>query len=572
MNAGFDNPPLGPPPRSPAVRIALLTLIGLFCLLAVHFSFARYATFKSNLHDTALIGQSFWSTTQGRLFVNSINPEIGRSAYYFGNHFTPIYFLIAPFYWLVPDPRTLLAIQALIIGLGALPVFALACAKLRSEPAGLLFGFLYLAHPATWFATLYDFHTEACCVTFILWAIFCAEQGRWRTFWLAALLAMGCKEHVCLVFFMLGCFLAVRPEGRRRGLVLAALSMAVFLAVNLWLIPSFSGTADHPYFAERYGHLGNTLPEVLRAMVSRPLATVALLLTPRHFYYVTCLLGPLFFLPLGSPARLALGLPTFLANGLSSVPITYDIGFYHAASILPGVFWAAIETAPALLELLRRRFRAVATAFWCALLAANGLYWHCQTQSAILPGLYPPLSPHAFRSDYEVGGHERLISFLRVLIPRGLSLSAQFNLASHFTDRAALYQFPGHVGDVEFVLLDLTEAYRGRPDYRKFWLEYTLQVKVPRYVEAVRELLADKRYGLLMDESGFLLFRKGCADSADRAAARLHFEETARTWLAYKGRGYGRERHRWDTQGDSLRPSGSAPATGSSTSASRPTT
>jgi uncharacterized membrane protein len=550
MNAGFETPPSpqDAPPASLAVRLCLAALVTLFCLLALHFSFARYASFKSHLHDTALIGQSFWSTTQGQFFVNSINPEIGRSPYYFGNHFTPIYFLIAPLYWLAPDPRTLLAVQALLIGLGALPVFALAFRKLRNGLAGLLFAFLYLAHPATWFATLYDFHTEACCVTFVLWAILCAERGHWRTFWAAALLAMGCKEHVCLVFFMLGCFMALEPSGRRRGLGLAAFSLGVFLAVNLWLIPLFSGTTDHPYFAERYGHLGTTLPEVLRSMLSRPLDTLALLLTPRHFYYVACLLGPLFFLSLGSPARLALGLPTFLANGLSSIPITYDIGFYHAASILPGVFWAAIETAPAMLGLLRRRFQAVAPAFWGAVLAACGLYWHCQCQSAILPGLFPPLSPHAFRSDYAVGDHERRIGRLRELLPPGASLSAQFNLAAHFTDRPSLFQFPGHVGTVEFILLDLTEAYRGRPDYRKFWLEYTLQVKVPRYVEAVRELLDDKRYGLLLAEDGFLLFRKDCQDSADRAGARIQFEDTARTWLAYQGRGYGRERHRWDTQ------------------------
>ncbi|MBI4871018.1 MAG: DUF2079 domain-containing protein, partial [Candidatus Riflebacteria bacterium] len=271
------------------------------------------------------------------------------------------------------------------------------------------------------------------------------------------------------------------------------------------------------------------------------------LLEPLHSYYLWCLLGPLLFLSLGSPGRLALGLPTFLANGLSAIPITYDIGYYHGASILPGAFWAAIASAPGLLAILRRRLPALPVPFWGALLLANGIFQHCQTQSAIMPGLFPALSPHAFRSDYHVGPHERRIADVRALVPSGASLSAQFKLTSHFTDRKALYQFTNRVGETDLVLLDLTEAYRGRPAAdRKFWLEYTLQVKLPRYFEAARALLGDPRYGLVLDLDGFLMFRKGARDATDRAAASRRVEETARLWLSYTGRGYGRERHRWD--------------------------
>ncbi|MBI4871420.1 MAG: DUF2079 domain-containing protein, partial [Candidatus Riflebacteria bacterium] len=124
--------------------VALAAMVLLYCLLAGGFSVARYASFKSHLHDTGLISQSFWSTTQGLFFTNSVNPEIGRSACYFGNHFTPIYFAIAPLYWAFPSPVTLLVLQTLLIGLGALPVFFLARRHLESQAAGLLFAFLYL--------------------------------------------------------------------------------------------------------------------------------------------------------------------------------------------------------------------------------------------------------------------------------------------------------------------------------------------------------------------------------------------------------------------------------------------
>ncbi len=544
MNAGTDRPEAkGPPAFFLAVAILVLLHIGVTCW----FSLARYDSLKSHLHDTGLIGQSFWSTTQGRFFVNSVNPEAGRSEYYFGNHFTPIYFLIAPLYWLFPTPKTLLILQSILLGLGAIPVFGLARFIFDNARAGLAFAILYLLHPALWFANLYDFHTEAISGTFILYAILYLEIGAWPQFWIAATLAMACKEQVSLVFFMLGLVLALDPRNRKRGLILSAVSLTVFLVVMTLIIPAFAGTSTHPYVAERYGHLGNSLPQVVWATLTRPLDVAAQLTSGRHLYYLACLLGPLLFLPLGAPLRLAIGLPTFLANVLSAVPITHDIGFYHSASILPGMFWAAMYASGPVLCKLGRWFKKIGPRGWTALLLVNALFWHARTQSAILPGHFPPLSPSAHRTDYDVGEHENLIRELQAQVPEGASLSVQFNLASHFTNRFGLYQFPNRVGDVEYILVDLTEPYRKRPaEYRRFWLEFMIQVKIPRYLEAVRELLRDSRYGLLFSRDGYLLFHKGAVDSTDRDAARQHIEAVGRLWESYTGRGYGVEKRRWD--------------------------
>ncbi|MBI2943154.1 MAG: DUF2079 domain-containing protein [Candidatus Wallbacteria bacterium] len=539
MNAG----PARKPTRPPGALLATLALAAAFAILAAGFSFARFDTFKSHLHDTGLIAQSFWSTTQGRLFVNSVNPEIGRSPYYFGNHFTPIYFLLAPFYWLVPSPKTLLALQALLVALGAVPVYGLARMRFESPRAALVFASLYLLHPAIWFACLYDFHSEAFSGTFLLYAILYLELGAWPQFWTACALAMACKEHVSLVVAALGLLLVSDPQTRKRGVIITATGAATFLIVNFWIIPAFSGTSGHPYLAERYAHLGTGPAAIAWNALTHPLTTLGHLATGRHLYYAICLLGPVLFLPLYRPASLLIGLPIFLANGLSSLLYTYDIGFYHAASILPAVFWATLRSAAALHCKVVPRLGARGCA---VLLLANALFWHCQTQSAFLPGLFAPLSPNAHRSDFAVGDHERLIEDVRRQLPTGASLSVQFNLASHFTDREKLYQFPNRVGEVDWVLLDLTEPYRFRPDFRRFWLEFSLQVKVPRFVEAARGLLADRRYGLVYARDGFLLFRRGAGDTADRGGARHLLEERATLWLSYAGRGYGRDRHVWD--------------------------
>ena len=123
------------------------------------FQYLRYRTFKAHVHDLGLITQSLWSTLQGEPFHNSINPTIGYSANYLGNHFSPGLALWVPFFALAPSPVTLLALQALGLALGAWPLWLL----LRDElPAGAALALVatYLLQPALWFAGLYDFHHE----------------------------------------------------------------------------------------------------------------------------------------------------------------------------------------------------------------------------------------------------------------------------------------------------------------------------------------------------------------------------------------------------------------------------
>ena len=103
--------------------------------------------------------QAVWSTAHGHpLRMTSLHgDQISRLA----AHVDPILVLFAPLWWLWPSPHLLLAVQAVVIALGAVPVFLLARKHLASPRAALGFALAYLLYPATGWLTLNEFHPVA---------------------------------------------------------------------------------------------------------------------------------------------------------------------------------------------------------------------------------------------------------------------------------------------------------------------------------------------------------------------------------------------------------------------------
>ncbi|MDZ4721729.1 MAG: DUF2079 domain-containing protein, partial [Roseiflexaceae bacterium] len=95
--------------------------------------------------------QSIWNTTQGR-FLEITHYRHTDSLW--GMDFIPAILLIVPFYALAPSALTLNFFQALCIGLGALPTYAIARDRFNSKAAGLGWAAIYLLYPSTWFVTM----------------------------------------------------------------------------------------------------------------------------------------------------------------------------------------------------------------------------------------------------------------------------------------------------------------------------------------------------------------------------------------------------------------------------------
>ena len=189
-----------------AVWLLILLYIGLFSWQSV----ARHRAFATNAYDLGNVNQAFWNTVHGRPlhFTNWRGVELDlANDSRLAMHVEPIYFVLAPIYWLWQQPETILILQTIILALGALPVFWLARDRLGSHLAGVAFAAVYLLFPGLEAANMWEFHAVALAAPLLLFAFYFGQKGRWRLLWLFALLAMATKEEVSLSVLVMGfCF------------------------------------------------------------------------------------------------------------------------------------------------------------------------------------------------------------------------------------------------------------------------------------------------------------------------------------------------------------------------------
>ncbi len=258
---------------SPDRRVSLGLALAVVAAAAWSTEFAllgvlRHLAFHSNAYDLGLQQHVVWNTAHGRWFdytyMVDFPPHLTN---HLGDHVNLILLPIAALYWIDDGPETLIAVQALLVGSGLIPLFLVARQRIGGEVPALLLASLYLLHPATQAAVLFDFHPIVLCAPLLLWAYWLAHARRHGWFAFTVLLMLATQENAALVVAMLGLVLFL--DGRRRpGLALLVGGLAWFAACFFLILPSLNPNGPNAF--ARYRHLGESWQAVAHRLLTDP--------------------------------------------------------------------------------------------------------------------------------------------------------------------------------------------------------------------------------------------------------------------------------------------------------------
>ena len=326
-------------PYLPSPRLLLAAGIAAYAAGFAALSALRHDAYATGRFDLGNMVQAVWSTAHGHpLRMTDVHgDQISRLA----AHVDPILVLFAPLWRLWPSPQLLLVVQALVVALGALPVFLLARKHLRSARAGLGFALAYLLYPATGWLTLNEFHPVALATSFLLFAFWYLDEDRLVPFALFAVAAAACKEEIALVVAGFGIWYAL---GRRRwaaGAVITAVAgvwAAIAIAV---VIPHYNAGAESDFYG-RYSEVGGSAGGILKTTVTHPLRIAEAAFSSRDLHYLLQLVAPLAGLCLLAPLVLVAALPELAINLLSSTTTQTSIHFHYTAGLISPLVIAAV--------------------------------------------------------------------------------------------------------------------------------------------------------------------------------------------------------------------------------------
>jgi uncharacterized membrane protein len=325
--------PVAPPNLDPRRVVA-----GGIAAYALVFSFVtvtRHYTFQTHALDLGYYVQLVWNLAGGRGARISL-PEMHA----WGDHLSPIMYLFVPAFWLIPGPVTLLVAQSAALGLGALPVFAIARRRLGDDRPAAAFAVLYLLNPSLHGINVRDFHAAALAIPLLLGALYFADAGRPALFALAAAAAIACREDAALAVLGLGAWLCLARGRWLWGIATGAIALGILIVDVRFVIPWFRGE-PYPHLG-RYARHGASLGEIVAGLALHPFRALGTLLSADRFVYLAALLAPLAFLPLLAARDLIAALPTLAQNLFANDPILYHHRTQYQSFVVPFLIGAAI--------------------------------------------------------------------------------------------------------------------------------------------------------------------------------------------------------------------------------------
>lgn len=470
-----------------APRTLLWTGMAAFAAAFSALSILRYLAFNTGRFDLGNMVQAIWTTSHGHLLQQT--GLQGQQFSRLGVHFEPILLVFAGLWRIWPSPEMLLAVQAIVLALGALPVYWLAEKHLRSERAALGLALAYLIYPPLQWLALDEFHPGALACTLLLFAFWYLDEDRLVAFAVFAVLACTCREEMPLVVAGMGAWYAL---SRRRWAVGGAIVLAGLAAAALIVgvvTPHFRHGEPLSFYG-RYKDVGGSPRHVLATIFTHPVRVLEIIFDWHGVRYLLELVFSLAGLCLFAPLALLAAVPLLVLNMLSGAPAQTSIHFHYTAGEIP-IFVAASVLGAAWLA--RKRPGTAVTLAGIAVAAAliaNYLLGPLPFWSHV-PGGQKLQAGRSY-----VSGHDRITARGLKLIPPKAVVSATNSLGSHLSARPKILSFP-ETRDATWVAFDT---------FHPSYADRTVTPKQAR--RKLEEIRRSPRWRLVFDESGVEIFRR----------------------------------------------------------------
>ena len=207
-----------------------LAYVAYLCIVSAY----NVTTLSVSTFDIGIFTQMFESMKRDFSQVTTLERDKFMS--HFGVHISPIYYLLLPFYYLLPYGETLEVLQVLVVFSGVIPLYLIL--KQMDFPALIkpLILLWFFVTPALTTAGSYHLHENCFLVPLLLWLIYAnLRQWKWRLV-IIILLTLMIKEDAFIYVVSVGLYFLLQKrfalsKGSKRVIVLSQLLFPILYFV-----------------------------------------------------------------------------------------------------------------------------------------------------------------------------------------------------------------------------------------------------------------------------------------------------------------------------------------------------
>ena len=329
-------------------------------------------TYRTPCFDFGLFSQMFYYMKEtGKCLITC---ERDKLLNHFAVHFSPVFYLLLPVYFLFPSPYTLLVAQALIVGSAVVPLVLLCKHFDLSNAAAVLFSGCLVLYTAFLGGCFYYLHENCFLTPFVLWLMYFLEKGKKVPSAAFALLTLSVKEdaavYVAVIAFY---YLLTSKKSRYLSAGILAFSVVYFVAVVKLMTAFGEGVMADSRFGV-YIYDGGGLFSVIKSVLQNPANVIAHMFQKDKILYLMQITVGLFFLPFAikKPAKLLLFVPLILVNLMPEYSYQHDIGTQYTFGSGALLFYLAVSNYS---ELGKNRSKILLAAVLSSLILFSGDYF-----------------------------------------------------------------------------------------------------------------------------------------------------------------------------------------------------
>lgn len=326
-------------------KTCLIVACALFLFTAVTFSYLtslKYQNFQNATFDFGIFAQMFENMAETGAPLTTVERSYEMS--HFGVHFSPIYYLLLPGYFVFRSPIYLICAQAFCVALGVFPIY-LICKKLNlSGKATLVFEIVYSFYPCLINGCFYDFHENKMLTTIILFLMYFIICDKTIPSIVMSLLLLSVKEDAAIYLIAISLYVLINRNKKPLGAILLSLAVVYFViaqkivlslgseGVMMWRLSDYFVNGEEGFFS------------VFKSILFDVGYLIKMMFTADKFPFVIWMFLPLMFTPFVQKkvSAFILLLPIIPINLMQSWQYQYNIDYQYTYGVAALIIFLAI--------------------------------------------------------------------------------------------------------------------------------------------------------------------------------------------------------------------------------------
>ncbi len=447
-------------------KLSIYSIVGLFALIFCSISLVNHYLYRTYAFDLGIYNNMLYSYSHFKLNYTPIQQPLVYHA--FADHFEPVFFLFAPFYWIFGS-YTLIIIQIVMVIFGGLG--AMRFAQLHSNNNTLSIAILiqFYAMWGVYSALAFDFHNNITAAMIVPWVMVFAQQKNIKPLIIAWAIILLSKENMALygIFICLGLALHYFKDKQLRNLflILTAASAVYFVLVVKVFIPSFQQPGAGYLYDSMYRSLGTTPKEILGNIFNKPGYLFSLLFEnysgealfngiKSELHFSVLISGGIFMLY--KPQFLVMLIPIYAQKLFNTDAARWGINYHYSIEFVPvltactAVFITSLNTLD--------KYKS----YLGFLVAVITLYYTISKMDSRVSIWYDKVNTRFYAPEhYDNNQTTKTIRAELNALPLKDedAISAQNNLVPHLSNRTYIYLYPESSKAIHIVVAPKTNLY-----------------------------------------------------------------------------------------------------------------